>query len=615
MGGGMSCLHSAEDDALEINRNRAETAARLIDKTGQDWCLRPESLDFFYRLWSKNESVCLGLFAQLKSLCHAEGRALALKAAHVDTIISSYNKCQQLSENIPSRLGAYLARFSLDAQSNRCLSIQDIIQNLRIQHAPALTAQANNHHLKHHTVYHALEIKVRTMHVLTQQLALLTADDDKSIFLREIASFLIEFHDHEQKVRGQYDSVEQATADRATTWIASAFNFPQRAPHFIPLIALMADWIIVLGTTMVWGAASTMDLSELYFLFDDAITKAGMPTAHASNQPLIDLLGVIALVTGVCDKNPASFAPLMETESLEINVLACLQRDAGEPSILQRFLCPTDHSFPLYFQHASKRAERQAWLTTWVPHLNMRAEIAVSDAAVTTDAINLIELISICQQKRALGIDNKALRTWLLQTNKQQQIQTMMESLFFLDRVKESEINGIKKQTLVSGLCGEINFSKSQSDSLRFVYKQVPRLLFLLDGRNAEHTNTALGIDATVPLTDAACMQRLKDFYFNCTADEKIQLTQELFFVSVLQIGSHYAALPELSYQGKTGLDTKMITATEVSEATECISYSTASISSLGVKKGSSFFPAAPQKRELIPIRRKEPDFLIANHS
>ena len=82
-------------------------------------------------------------------------------------------------------------------------------------------------------------------------------------------------------------------------------------------------------------------------------------------------------------------------------------------------------------------------------------------------------------------------------------------------------------------------------------------------------------------------MQRLKDFYFNCTADEKIQLTQELLFVSVLQIGSHYAALPELSYQGKTGLDIKMITATEVSEATESISYSTASIGSLSARKGT----------------------------
>ena len=63
-----------------------------------------------------------------------------------------------------------------------------MIQNLRVEHAPALVTQAEQYHLKHHTLYHALEIKVRTMEVLTKQLGLLNTNSEREVFLQEIVT-------------------------------------------------------------------------------------------------------------------------------------------------------------------------------------------------------------------------------------------------------------------------------------------------------------------------------------------------------------------------------------------------------------------------------------------
>ncbi|HBI22578.1 MAG TPA: hypothetical protein DDY37_08405 [Legionella sp.] len=567
MGSGLSrqCLH--EDKVLVTDEERLSIATLINEKTDQSWGLKPTSLDFFFVLWSENETSCLALLAQLKMLCHKEGRALSLKAEHVDTVIASWDKLHQLPVGVSLQMDAYFLRNNRDVQSGVYQSIQTVMQGLRVQHAPVFVTQAKRHHLQHHTFYHALELKVRAMHVLTKQLDLINSHSEIDVFLREIASFLIEFHDHEQKDRGLYTSVEQATAARATEWIVDALDLSHRAPKLVPVIEIFADWIIVLGTTMVWGPTSTMDLSELFFLFDEATVQAGMGEHHISNHRLLQLLAVRALVTGLCDKNPASIAPLMEYEADQMNVLASLSHYVHESIIIQRFLT-SDGSLLPYFHHAPILANQQAWLTTWIPHLNMRAEICVADPSVSNVAIEFIQLLSSAQEIRAAGMNAAELSHWFCLKNSHGEVQKMLESLFFLERNRDTEVNGSKQTSVVSGIQGEINFSKSQAKSLIFASQKIPELLFLLDRRIQEQTMVSLGIEPTVPLTDAQNMEKFGQFYFSCSEAEKAQLTQELFFVSVLQMGTEYALRPELSYQV---VSTPMVSDIKVGETEETI--------------------------------------------
>jgi hypothetical protein len=226
--------------------------------------LNRQSIDFFCFLSLENTESCDILLQQLQELRKRDGRSLSLRATHINTVIAFWHKLQELPSDIFVLLDAYLKKNQLDVQKNIRKPIQTIIQDLRVEQAPHFFTQAEQHHLAHHTYLHFLEVKMRAMKLL-KQLNLFNTNSLRDVFLREIISFIVEFHDHEQKEQGEGASVEQVTAERVANWLIDALDLRQDTPELILFIKICADCIIDLGTTMVWGPTSTMDLMELFF--------------------------------------------------------------------------------------------------------------------------------------------------------------------------------------------------------------------------------------------------------------------------------------------------------------------------------------------------------------
>ena len=538
--------HLSTDKVSISDPERVSMTERLLELFGSTWHMSQQSIDFFCLLSTENTDLFSNLLQQLQDLRKKEGRSLSLQAAHVDTVIAYWYKLQELPSDIFALLDAYLKKNQLDVQKNIRKPIKTIIQDLRVEHAPHFITQAEQHHLQHHTYLHFLEVKMRTMKLL-KQLGLFNTNSPRDVFLREIISFIVEFHDHEQKEKGEYASVEQVTAKRVATWLIDALDLKQYAPELTPVIEIYTDCVVDLGTTMVWGADSTMDLMELFFLFDNAAFQAKIGTNYTADNPFLALLSVISLLVGLCDKNPAASRYLMEQETFQIHTIESLKDTLQSFLIIEQFLSVN------LISSFSPEISQQAWLTTWPPHFNMRLELSLADPALSPSAIQLINMLKKYQKRYIGGMNNEELSEWLENECSSALLQNMIEQLFFTKREKSIITDGVQIKSLVSGIMGEIKFSNSQFDTVLFCRDKISQLLNQWDGINAATATDSLGIDPNVPYLDAINLGELEAFYFACSPEEKTQLCKELFVLSGRQMGTFYASQPELTYPPSCG--------------------------------------------------------------
>lgn len=534
--------HLSTDKVLISDTDRSSMAERLLDLFGPTWHMSQQSIDFFCLLSTENTELFANLLQQLQDLCKKEGRSLSLQAAHVDSVIAYWCKLQELPSDIFALLDAYLTRNQLDVQKKIRKPIQTIIQDLRVEHARHFITQAEQHHLQHHTQYHFLEVKIRTM-TLLKQLNLFNTNSLSDVFFREIISFIVEFHDYEQKERGEYASTEQVTAKCVATWLIDALDLKQYAPELIPVIRVCADCVIELGTTMIWGPNSTMDLMELFFLFDNTAFQAKIGVNSIADNPFLALLSVISLIIGLSDKNPAASHYLMEQEASQTQTLASLKDTSQSFLIIEQFLNKN------LIRTVSPEISQQIWLTTWPPHFNMRLELSLADPALSSSAIRLSDMLKDYQKKYISGMSNERLSEWLDNENSLNLLQALIEQLFFTKREKNIVTDGVQTKVFASGMIGEIKFSSSQVDTVLFCRNKIPQLLHQWDGRNEATAADSLGIDSNVPFLDALNLEALENFYFTCSPEEQAQLCKELIALSGRQMGTFYASQPELTYQ------------------------------------------------------------------
>lgn len=483
---------------------------------GEEWILNNQSIDFLYSLFLEEPEILTYLLNTLNELCDKQRRGLALKAWHVDSIINSWQTLQTLSCDILLHLDTYLHENQATSQSNPILPV---VAQLRSAHLGQLTTQAEQYHLQHHTAFHALEMKIRSMLLIMNQLGLLNTNSPQDVFLRELIFFMIEFHDYEQKNKQHFASVEAITARKIADWLIETLNLKNEAPKLIPLIEICAHWVVELGTTMIWGSTSTMDLIELFLLFNQIVCQSRTKLNRVTNQSLGTLLSIIALITGLCDKNPAASRYLMEHESHQENPYQ-------PPLILQQFL---DTQLESYFTGGDLKAINQrAWKTTWPPHFNMRLELSLSDSNLQSHAIELSQLLKTYQKNLIADLDNTLLDIWL---NKEcPHLQTLIEALFFNNR----------QSTQTNGLTGERNFSLSQLSTVHFAAETLPYLLHEWDQRSIESTQHTLMIEPNVPFVDANNLMSLEQFYNQCEPFEKKQLCRDLFAAAAQQMGVAY---------------------------------------------------------------------------
>lgn len=493
--------------------NTTEQFEQQVNRLGDNFSadLNEQSLMFLKSLW-KNAPFP---FDQL--LTKLERHPFTLKVHHIETVVTLINNQMALPETILSSLQSYLGC---------CPNFESIINDLLAVHAPELLVSATTHHLIHHSLPHALETANRVNKVL-DNLGILINNDDVSRFLRAVINVLIQFHDHEQKNKGEHNSVEVATAVRVSDWLNNALAISDESDLKL-LLNFVANHIIVLGTTIIFSPTRTMDLSELFLEFKDVAVSAALKVAYKSPElpvvleskvGLVYSLDAIMLIVGICDKNPAAIYDLvaMQEASASTATLPMIKSYSQTPLLLEQFF--TSDGFRRSFNNGSSDAiNQQAFLMSLTPHLCMRAEL--SGANQREDAHTFMKLIALCRKERLNNLDHVAFMHW------------------FNSQCLTHEMNRVVLAFFFADIDREIAFCKSQELSLVFVANKLMSMRFSPKSvAGAASGRFQPLINPQVPVQDAENLRALKQFYDGLDKSQQEVLIGELLFVVVVQAG------------------------------------------------------------------------------
>ncbi|HBI22262.1 MAG TPA: hypothetical protein DDY37_06740 [Legionella sp.] len=475
---------------------------------GFNEALHAQSLAFLHALWHK------AVFPFDQWLTKMERRAIQLRAHQFDRVIAMLQMEIALPEGIMDSLHDYLMA-SPDAES--------MIQPLLALHASELNEPAYEHHLIHHALPHALEIAHRVNQVI-ENLGLLTAKDPATRFLRAVATLMMQFHDHEQKNKGEYPSVEEATAARVSGWIKTELSISAQS-ELRQLIDFMADRIIVLGTTRMDSATRTMDLSELYFDVRDLAASAGYPVVYTlpadrsvvpeTKAGFIYSIDTILLLTGVCDKNPASIYDVVVAQAADpmTSTLSIMSRYFQRPLLMVQFFESNDFFSP--FEHgASDLASQQAFLMALIAHVCQRAELSGSSSHP------FIAFVQLCRKERLMHESPAAF------------MQAFHAQCTALDMAR---ILGL---FFFSAIDAEMNVCLSQERGLVFVVNKLISMGFSpksMAGIASGHFQPL--ITPRAPVRDAANLRAIQLFYAQLDPPSKEWFISELVFAIVVQAG------------------------------------------------------------------------------
>ncbi|RUR08413.1 hypothetical protein [Legionella sp. km772] len=498
-------LAEKEDSYLLFNR-----AMSLCLQTEQFWLLNEQSLSFFSSLNTASKDVYNALLLQLKTLCQTN--KVFLRGNHLDTVIASLSQQQSLPANALDLVAPFLKESAVDYKKS--------LQGLRLIHGPDLDTKARATQRLHHSAPHALEIRARTM-LLLETLKIVPERESYGAFLKDIISFLIEFHDEEQVNKGDFMSVEEATADRLCTWLNAALRIER--PELKHLLSFIANRIIVLGTTMVFSPVSTVDLSELYILIEESAVQAGLEVIDSSNHALHKMCAAAMLMTGICDKSPASLPMIVRAQAsdAETATISVLKKYLKSPSLIEQFFA-TD-AFKPYFTGsiACSPIDYQAFFITFAPHLSMRTELSVKAKPELAKA--LINFIADCRSNRAIFSDSKFM-AWYEDEFAKRNMFLVVRELFF------------------TAISNEVNFNRSQLEGLNSAHARLKQYKII-----AEDDSSL--VDIFVPERDALNLTALDVFYKTLDKEKQKDLIKELVLSVVLQAGAIYIMQADKGYK------------------------------------------------------------------
>ena len=487
---------------LKKNKHLFDTALSINLQTEQSFLLNKQSLVFLSLLNTKNKVVYDALMLRLKNLCKIN--KVFLRGYHLDTVIDSL--CQQMK--LPERVLEFIPPFLKDQKIN----YKAVLHQLRLVHRPKLDSTAKDTKRLHHAAPHALEIRERTM-LMLNVLGLFPDLEEGNTFIRDLISFMIEFHDEEQINKGPFMSVEEATVDHILTWLHKPLQLDTR-PQLKELIAYLANRVIILGTTMIFSPLHTLDLSELYLLIEDSAIEAELVVIKDSNRPLDKLAKAAMLVTGICDKNPAAL-PAVVTEqasNVDISTLMLLNNCFKAPLFMEQFFATA--AFKPYYKEdgTCSAVDHQAFLMTLTPHLSMRTELSAKAKPELASA--LISFIADCRLEFNI-LNEVDFILWFNQEFTKRSMAIVVPELFF------------------TAIASEVSFSRSQLDGLKSTLARLKQYKLI------NEADTSF-VEILVPERDALNLSAFDLFYRSLDRDNQLTLLKEMLITVVLQAGAIY---------------------------------------------------------------------------
>ena len=305
------------------------------------WELKPETLDFFQAFKTRDEAGFVELFNIFDQYCHEEG--LFLKAHHIDVVVDVLIKQQRLPEEIEQQLDDYLRSNDPDGHH-----IRSLIERLRTERLPWLTAQARENFYSHHTMYHSSEVKIRTTRAAEHLGLFVTKDPEdphylRDQFLRPIFRLAVECHDFIQgkpgsAALGSYPTAEMASAAQVKQWLFSSLDLPEGIRL---LLDLAVDNAIPLATTLLFNKNKDKPrhLFDIYSLVEEktqARLKATSDRSISSKQALLNEIQAMNIVISTCDLFPSSIRVVVQRqrEQKQTDSLSNLNANFGEDRLL-----------------------------------------------------------------------------------------------------------------------------------------------------------------------------------------------------------------------------------------------------------------------------------------
>jgi hypothetical protein len=483
------------------------TMAYLMINGHQVFLINDDSVSFFTQLRLRSETIFFQTITELFRLCKDNG--LFLNASHIDMVVEALYKQVRLPRNALNVLQQHVSE-------DYGHSIRHILEILRSVHCPMIDEAADRLQLIHHRTPHALEMNVRVLHMM-KRLNLFSTDTDADQFLRAIIPFMVELHDFIQRgEHAPHASPELATAAKILGWLERKLNLTDK-PEIKAILDFMLSKIIVLGTTVIFcrkpeSAAHqphTIDLAHLYCLLNDAAQRADHSVRHCdSNALFIENMTKIMIITGICDKTPAAFGPVVELHAQKptdvLDIIKTHHKTAAAPCLLEEFFAA--HGILNQF-------EKQRFLMALPPHLNMSAELNKC-----ANASALMNFIMDCRKKiHELHLFHPGFHPW------------------FTGEFDRLGMVRIVSELFCAKLDAEIVFSRTQTHGLSFAAG-------ILNPSSTQAVSEPL-IDTTVAERDAIYLELLKSFvgHLSPDAQKTKTLLEEILLVAIYQPGVIYA--------------------------------------------------------------------------
>ncbi len=262
----------------------------------------------------------------------------------------------------------------------------EIIQNLRIKYLPRINHQAQVGNLAHHSLDHGVEIKVRSMQVITSDLGMYTTDSDYDVFMRNVISFALECHDYFQGEPAEgYATVEEQTADFVINCLLGEDGFPNLSPEVIAWIRYQIIYLIPIATTVAFSIKNPVHLTNLLRFFEEACRKAKIQICAKGNELICLMTNVIANIVGCFDTIPYVMRSSIkrqakhelltsETYLKNFSVNNTLEESSSIKSLISYIL--STEEMQKYFNDEDYDCNLQAYETGLISKFGMTLELA-----------------------------------------------------------------------------------------------------------------------------------------------------------------------------------------------------------------------------------------------
>jgi hypothetical protein len=422
---------------------------------------------------------------------------------------------------------------------------------------------------------HAEEMKNRVMPIITKIFKIFASEDEVDILLRNVERFSVECHDYVQGNSDEYASPEQASAAFVLKWLeAIRTGLPNLSKNAKDLLEYLVEYVISIGTTMIYSSAEPLHLSDLILFFEEALEEADMSICASTNVDFCKKARMSAVVTSACDTIPYAVYPAMKAQAdlAQTNSLAHLEmynnlrphnfdRFAGKP-IIRSFFENETYKFQPYFKNVDIKYSYQACLAGMIPKGGMRTEVSRNIDKEQAAAASFGDFLRRCQRAHKNHESFESFLEFFEKEFERTHIFEAIEKLFF-DRNKiDDEINFCngqiaKAETAKFEIEAYFDYLEEKKQSAKSSNQDVSVSAVARTSGVSQASTTVtqypVVVEPDAVRADAKNLDSLFKFYQELSLIEKKRFLQEISLNMILQAGAIYIQQPILDNESEPG--------------------------------------------------------------